>query len=267
MPTSPLDRAQLVLHLLAQLQVERAERLVEQQHARPVHERARERHALALAARELARCGASRSRPAAPCSSASLGAPAALLLADLRDPQPVFHVLAHASCGETARSPGRRCSRRARRAGGRSRRARPALPFLRQAARSPRSCAGMSSSPSPTGPSSVKNSSSRMSRSTRSTATTSPYVLRAPSRRTATSPFWVTRAFLYTLERLLCEFFALICASSSRWACSLWPARRTPAPFPRTRWCTRAARQTRRRSASSARRRRWEPTSSAWTSR
>ena len=48
-----LDRAQLLLHLLAQLQVERAQRLVEEQHAGTVHERARERDALALAAREL----------------------------------------------------------------------------------------------------------------------------------------------------------------------------------------------------------------------
>ena len=54
MPTSLLERAQLVLHLLAQLEVERAERLVEQQHARAVDERAGERHALALAAGELA---------------------------------------------------------------------------------------------------------------------------------------------------------------------------------------------------------------------
>ena len=42
----------------AQLQVERAERLVEQQHLRPVDERARERDALALAARELDRLAA-----------------------------------------------------------------------------------------------------------------------------------------------------------------------------------------------------------------
>ena len=50
-----LDALQLELHLLAQLQVERAERLVEQQHARMVDERPRERDALLLAARELAR--------------------------------------------------------------------------------------------------------------------------------------------------------------------------------------------------------------------
>ena len=50
-----LDRLQLELHLLAELEVERAERLVEEQHARLVHERAREGDALLLAAGELAR--------------------------------------------------------------------------------------------------------------------------------------------------------------------------------------------------------------------
>ena len=50
-----LDLLELDLHLLAQLQVERAERLVEQQHARAVHDRAGERDALALAAGELVR--------------------------------------------------------------------------------------------------------------------------------------------------------------------------------------------------------------------
>ena len=54
-PDLALDLLQLDLHLLAQLQVERAERLVEQQHRRAVDERAGERHALHLAARELAR--------------------------------------------------------------------------------------------------------------------------------------------------------------------------------------------------------------------
>ena len=54
-PPLALDPLQLDLHLLAQLQVERAERLVEQQHPRAVHERPRERHPLALAAGELNR--------------------------------------------------------------------------------------------------------------------------------------------------------------------------------------------------------------------
>ena len=55
MPTSLLDLLELDLHLLAQLQVERAERLVEQQHARPVDERPGERDALPLAAGQLGR--------------------------------------------------------------------------------------------------------------------------------------------------------------------------------------------------------------------
>ncbi len=50
-----LDRLQLHLHLLAQLQVERSERLVEQQHLGPVDDRPRQRHPLPLAAGEFAR--------------------------------------------------------------------------------------------------------------------------------------------------------------------------------------------------------------------
>src|SRR5471032_722831 len=50
-----LERLQKYLHLLAQLQVERTERLVEEQHLRAVDHRARERDALALPARELHR--------------------------------------------------------------------------------------------------------------------------------------------------------------------------------------------------------------------
>ena len=52
-PDLVLDPLQLQLHVLAELQVERAERLVEEEHARVVHERAAERDALLLAAREL----------------------------------------------------------------------------------------------------------------------------------------------------------------------------------------------------------------------
>ena len=50
-----LNLADRAPQLLADLRVERAERLVEQQHARLVRQRARERDALLLAARELAR--------------------------------------------------------------------------------------------------------------------------------------------------------------------------------------------------------------------
>ena len=49
-----LDLAQLELHFLAQLRVQVGQRLVEQQHGRLDHQRARQRHALALPAREFA---------------------------------------------------------------------------------------------------------------------------------------------------------------------------------------------------------------------
>ena len=61
-----LDPLQLDLHLLAELQVERAQRLVEQQHLRLVDERPRQRHALRLAAGELRRLARPRSRGAGP---------------------------------------------------------------------------------------------------------------------------------------------------------------------------------------------------------
>ena len=54
-PELLLDPLQLDLQLLAELEVERAERLVEQERLRPVDDRAGERDALALAARELGR--------------------------------------------------------------------------------------------------------------------------------------------------------------------------------------------------------------------
>ena len=48
-----LQADQLELHLLAQLAIERRERLVEQQHLGALDQGARERHALPLTAREL----------------------------------------------------------------------------------------------------------------------------------------------------------------------------------------------------------------------
>ena len=48
-----LDGFQLVLHLAAQLQIQRAQRLVEQQRVRIEHHRARDGHALALPAGKL----------------------------------------------------------------------------------------------------------------------------------------------------------------------------------------------------------------------
>src|SRR6188472_2962661 len=54
-PDLALDRLELDLHLLAELEVERAEWLVEQKYLRPVHDRAREGDALPLPARQLSR--------------------------------------------------------------------------------------------------------------------------------------------------------------------------------------------------------------------
>ena len=62
MPDVLLDALELELELLAQAQVERAERLVEQQRARAVDERARQRDALLLAAGELRGLAALRGR-------------------------------------------------------------------------------------------------------------------------------------------------------------------------------------------------------------
>ena len=55
MPTSRWMRDELELHLAAELEVERAERLVEQQHGGLVDQGAREGHPLLLAAGELRR--------------------------------------------------------------------------------------------------------------------------------------------------------------------------------------------------------------------
>ena len=88
----PLDRLQLHLHLLAELQVERAERLVEKEDARLVHDRPGERDALALASRELGGLASAQvaeadhlQRLLRPCGP--------LRLLDLRDPQAVLDVL------------------------------------------------------------------------------------------------------------------------------------------------------------------------------
>ena len=52
-PRRPLDADKLVLHLAPHLEIERTERLVEQQHRRTLHQRPRQRHALLLTTREL----------------------------------------------------------------------------------------------------------------------------------------------------------------------------------------------------------------------
>ena len=93
-----LDALQLELHRLAQLEVERAERLVEQQRARVVHERAGERDALLLAAGELRRLAvgevarAGRPRAARRRASRSRPSPTFLACGPERDVVPHRHV-------------------------------------------------------------------------------------------------------------------------------------------------------------------------------
>ncbi len=87
-----LDRLELHLHLLAQLEVEGAERLVEEEHARPVDQGAGEGDPLALAARELAGAAAAEVTEAHLLERVH-GPLATLGPADLLDPQAVLDVL------------------------------------------------------------------------------------------------------------------------------------------------------------------------------
>ncbi len=111
-PDAPLQGAHLDLHVVAQLGVERAHRLVEQQDRRPDHQRPGQRDALLLAARQLARLAVRQRleahqvqrlrRPAASSPAARAASPA-------RTPRSRPR-----SCAETARSSGTRCPRPAR---------------------------------------------------------------------------------------------------------------------------------------------------------
>ena len=99
MPSAFCSALQLFLHVLAQLQVERAERLVEQQHLGLVDQRAGERHALALAAGKLAR--PARAVAGQPHQlERLLGGLAPLGLADALDHQPVGDVVEHVQMRE-----------------------------------------------------------------------------------------------------------------------------------------------------------------------
>ena len=92
-PEVALERLEEHLHLLAELQVERAERLVEQQHLGLVHDRPRERDPLALAARELDRLAVAEGRRAAPSRAPRSTLAAALAAPDAAHAQAVADVL------------------------------------------------------------------------------------------------------------------------------------------------------------------------------
>ena len=150
-PERLLDLDQLELGLLAQLLVERAERLVEQQELRPLDQAPRQRHPLPLAARELVRLA--RRRSGSSCTSFSISATRsrASLAPHAVAQQPVGDVLLHRHVreervglehhvgrplvGRHARSCPARRSRSARRSASRSRRASAAASTCRSPSR------------------------------------------------------------------------------------------------------------------------------------
>ena len=97
-----LQLADLDPHLLAQLGVEIGERLVEQQHVGPDGQRAGQRHALLLAAGELARQARRRSRRAAPARSASSTRVSISAFGSLRISRPKATFCATVMCGNSA---------------------------------------------------------------------------------------------------------------------------------------------------------------------
>jgi hypothetical protein len=103
-----LDALELDLQLLAQAQVERAERLVEQQRARAVDERAGERDALLLAAGELARLALAEVAELHELERLAVRA-CGLLLGDLLALEAERDVLLDAQVRERARRTGRPC--------------------------------------------------------------------------------------------------------------------------------------------------------------
>ena len=104
-----LQLLQLDLHVLAQLQVERAQRLVEQQQRRLEHQAARDRDALLLAAGELIDALVLRRRAGRRASSIASTRRAISRSRHAAAREPVADVLADASSSETARGAGTPC--------------------------------------------------------------------------------------------------------------------------------------------------------------
>ena len=93
MPVARPERLELVVQQVARHRVERAERLVHQQHVGVLRERAGERDALAHAARELVRALVAKS-PRCTISSSSLAPRAALVARDAGELQRELDVAA-----------------------------------------------------------------------------------------------------------------------------------------------------------------------------
>ena len=170
------DVAQFGLHLLAQLAVERRERLVQQQHPRIEHQRAGDRDALLLAAGQLRRQPRRRSRRDAPDRAPRRPARlrSAALTLRMRSPKPTF--CATVMCGNSARlwntMP---MSRRWIGIAVTSRS--PIVIVPRSIEVRPATARRIELLPQPLGPSSVRNSPEPTDRQTSSTARVAPNLL------------------------------------------------------------------------------------------
>ena len=179
-----VDAAQLLLHRLPELQVERRERLVEQQHLRPHDERARQRHALLLAARKLldrAVGKLGRDAPAPACRRrAGRSPPAAAWRSSARR-----RCSGARSCAGTGRSPGTPCWSAASPGRAASRRRRRSRPCRLVGMMKPPIMRSSVVLPQPEGPRMATKSPRAMSRSSGFTATVVPKLLETPRSRTS----------------------------------------------------------------------------------
>ena len=100
MPDLGLDPLELDLHLPAQLEVERAERLVEQQHLGPVDERPGQGDPLLLAAGELRRLACAPAAPARPARASRSTCCSTSLTPRRRRPKATFSKMSR--CGNSA---------------------------------------------------------------------------------------------------------------------------------------------------------------------
>ena len=160
------QRFEVEAHLLARQRVERAERLVHQQQRRVVDQRARDRHALAHAARQLVRIAVGEIREAdlreQPQRALAVGARVEAAQLDLHQhvvergaPVEQHRALEHDA--EVRSAAGRRCGRRR-------------APRRRSARCSPATIRSSVLLPQPDGPTIARNSPSRIARSMRSSA-------------------------------------------------------------------------------------------------
>ena len=182
-----LQVLQLDLHVAAQLAVERRQRLVEQQHGRPVDQRAGQRDALLLAAGQLPDAPRARSPAGAPARAPrrracrarpvepgrALAQPVGDVVRDVEMREQRVVLEHHVDRPPVGRHADHRLARRSR-------------PRPRSAARSRRSGAAQVVLPQPDGPRKEWNEPRGISNEMASTATTAPNRLVTPRNSTST---------------------------------------------------------------------------------